>query len=140
MREDCTRRRSTIAIICLAIGLLVAPFSARAQPPVHSPRVGWLEGSGRTDNEHLYTVFLQGLRELGYVEGQNLVLICRDMEGQPDRLPALTAEWVQLPVDVIMTSARGSLSISDNSCIIPELSKLKSMSIRKEHRYARGKR
>jgi putative ABC transport system substrate-binding protein len=49
-------------------------------------------------------VFLQGLRELNYVEGQNLVMIRRDAEGQLDRLPTLAAELVQLPVDVIVTT------------------------------------
>ena len=49
-------------------------------------------------------MFLQGLRELGYVAGQNLVLARRDMEGRLDRLPALAAELVQLPVEVIVTT------------------------------------
>jgi hypothetical protein len=91
-------------IATLTLAILVAPRAAKAQPPAHSPKVGWLEGSGRTDKEHLYTVFLQGLRELGYVEGQNLILVRRDAEGQLDRLPALAAELVRLQVDVIVTA------------------------------------
>jgi ABC-type uncharacterized transport system substrate-binding protein len=91
-------------IVTLAFVILVTPLAAKAQPLAHSPKVGWLEGSGRTDKEHLHAVFLEGLRELGYVAGQNLVLVRRDMEGQFDRLPALAAELAQLPVDVIVTT------------------------------------
>jgi putative tryptophan/tyrosine transport system substrate-binding protein len=98
-------RLTTVGLIAtLTLVILVAPLAAKAQPPAHSPKVGWLEGSGRTDKEPLHAVFLQGLRELGYVEGQNLVLVRRDMEGQPERLPALAAELVQLSVDVIVTT------------------------------------
>jgi putative tryptophan/tyrosine transport system substrate-binding protein len=98
-------RLTTVGLIAtLTLAILVAPLAAKAQPPAHSPKVGWLEGSGRTDKEYLHAVFLQGLRELGYVEGQNLVLIRRDAEGQLDRLPTLAAELVQLPVDVIVTT------------------------------------
>jgi putative tryptophan/tyrosine transport system substrate-binding protein len=96
-------RLTTVGFIAtLTLAILVVPLAAMAQPPTPSPKVGWLEGSGRTDKEPLHAVFLQGLRELGYVEGQNLILVRRDMEGQPDRLPALAAELVQLPVDVIV--------------------------------------
>jgi|RhiMetdeSRZDD1v2_1073273.scaffolds.fasta_scaffold51186_6 putative tryptophan/tyrosine transport system substrate-binding protein len=98
-------RLTTVGLIAtLTFAILVAPLAAKAQLPAHSPKLGWLEGSGRTDKEHLHAVFLQGLRELGYVEGQNLILVRRDMEGQPERLPALAAELVQLPVDVIVTT------------------------------------
>jgi ABC-type uncharacterized transport system substrate-binding protein len=96
-------RLTTVGLIA-TLAILMAPLAAKAQPPAHSPKVGWLEGSGRTDKEHRHAVFLQGLRELGYVEGQNLILVRRDMEGQPERLPALVAELVQLPVNVIVTT------------------------------------
>ena len=78
--------------------------AARRAPPAHLPTVGWLDQGGWADKAHLHAVFLQGLRELGYVEGQNLVMVRRDAEGQLDRLPALAAELVRLPVDVIVTT------------------------------------
>ena len=78
--------------------------AAAAAPPAHLPTVGWLDQGGWADKAHLYAAFLQGLRELGYVEGQNLVMVRRDAEGQLDRLPALAAELVRLPVDVIVTT------------------------------------
>src|SRR5262245_26843917 len=51
---------------------------------------------------HLREAFLQGMRDLGYVEGRNLVVEYRDAEGKPERLPALVAELVALKVDVIV--------------------------------------
>src|SRR5215813_3764200 len=89
-------------MVTLTLSMLVALCAAA--PPAHLPTVGWLDQGGWADKAHLHAVFLQGLHELGYIEGQNLVIARRDMEGQPDRLPALAAELVQLPVDVIVTT------------------------------------
>ena len=79
-------------MVTLTLSMLVAPCAAA--PPAHIPTVGWLDQGGWADKAHLHAVFLQGLRELGYVEGQNLVMVRRDAEGQLDRLPALAAELV----------------------------------------------
>src|SRR6266446_3592580 len=92
-------------IVALALSILVAPRASDAQQPAHIPKVGWLDWGGRPDKAHLHAAFLQGLRELGYVEGQNLVLARRDAEGQLDQLPALAVELVRLPVDVIVTAS-----------------------------------
>src|SRR6266567_2879293 len=54
-------------------------------------------------NPHLREAFRQGLRDLGYVEGRNVVIEYRDAEGKPERLPALAAELVALKVDVIVS-------------------------------------
>ena len=89
-------------MVTLTLSMLVALCAAA--PPAHIPTVGWLDQGGWADKAHLHAVFLQGLRELGYVEGQNLVMVRRDAEGQLDRLPALAAELVQLPVDVMVTT------------------------------------
>jgi putative ABC transport system substrate-binding protein len=93
---------TVVCLVTLTLSLLVAPCAAA--PPAHLPTVGWLEQGGRADKAHLQTVFLRGLREFGYVEGQHLVMVRRDAAGQLDRLPALAAELVQLPVDVIVTT------------------------------------
>ncbi len=77
-------------------GLLAAPLAAEAQSGGKVHRVGYLSTSGR-----VFESFRQGLRELGYVEGQNLVLDVRLAHGQLDRLPALAAELVTLRPDVI---------------------------------------
>jgi putative tryptophan/tyrosine transport system substrate-binding protein len=85
-------------IVTLLLGLLVAPLAGGAQPPGKVPRIGLLEDS-------LYwEAFRQGLRDLGYIEGQNIRLEARLPAGQPERLPALAAELVQLPVDIIVAS------------------------------------
>ena len=64
-------------------------------------RIGYL-GTNRAANPHLHEAFRQGLRDLGYVEGRNLVIEYRDAEGKVERLPALAPELVALNVDVIV--------------------------------------
>jgi putative ABC transport system substrate-binding protein len=82
--------------------LLAAPLAAKAQPAAKIARIGYL---GRKANSHLHAAFLQGLRDLGYVEGRNVVMEYRDAEGRSERLPALAAELVALKVDVIVAVA-----------------------------------
>ena len=86
----------------LAGGLLAAPLVAEAQQAAKIARIGYL---GRKANSHLLAAFLQGLRDLGYVEGRNVVIEVRDAEGKFERLPALVAELVALKVDVIVAVA-----------------------------------
>jgi putative ABC transport system substrate-binding protein len=76
--------------------LLAAPLAAKAQQAGKVARIGVLG----TKSE----AFLQGLRDLGYVEGRNVVIEYRLDEGKPERLPALAAELVALRVDVIVTA------------------------------------
>jgi ABC-type uncharacterized transport system substrate-binding protein len=92
------------------IWLMVAIFQttvspAGAQQPTKIPRIGYLTASTRSTMSARVEAFRQGLRELGYVEGKNIVLEWRYAEGTLDRLPALAAELVRLKVDVIVTSA-----------------------------------
>src|SRR5216683_5208638 len=86
----------------MAGSLLAAPLAAEAQPVAKVPRIGYL-ALNPTANPHLHEAFRQGLRDLGYVEGRNVVIETRDAEGKPERLPALAAELVALKVDVIVT-------------------------------------
>jgi putative ABC transport system substrate-binding protein len=82
----------------LTAGLLAAPLAAEAQDAAKIARIGFLvQGSGPVDQD-----FLQGLRDLGYVEGRTLVIEYRSAEGKPERLPPLAAELVALKVDVIV--------------------------------------
>jgi putative tryptophan/tyrosine transport system substrate-binding protein len=91
-------------LVTLALGLLVAPLAAKAQSPAQVPRIGWLSlgAPSPTPNPYLRDALRQGLRELGWVEGQNITIESRYAEGQPDRLPDLAAELVRLKVDVIL--------------------------------------
>src|SRR5215467_7264817 len=83
-------------------GLLATPLTAGAQQAGKIPRIGYV-GLNSGANPHLQEAFLQGLRDLGYVEGRNVVIEYRSAEGKPERLPALAAELVALKVDVIVT-------------------------------------
>src|SRR5262245_52405919 len=88
--------------ICAVLLALSVP--AEAQQPEKVPRIGFLGGSSPSAISARIESFRQGLRELGYVEGKNIVVEYRHAEGKQDRLPALAAELVRLKVDVIVTS------------------------------------
>jgi putative tryptophan/tyrosine transport system substrate-binding protein len=90
-------------LVTLALGLLVPPLAANAQRPANVPRIGMLLGNDADAAAPSLEAFRQGLRELGYVEGQTIALEYRFAEGKVEPLPALAAELVQLPVDVIVT-------------------------------------
>jgi putative tryptophan/tyrosine transport system substrate-binding protein len=81
--------------------LLAAPPAAEGQQAAKIPRIGFLS-LNLAPNPHLREAFRQGLRDLGYVEGSNVVIEYRDAGGKPERLPALAAELVALKVDVIV--------------------------------------
>jgi putative ABC transport system substrate-binding protein len=86
-----------------ALGLLGMPSAVQAQPESKGPRIGYL-ALNLTDKAgaHLRDAFLQGLHDLGYIEGRNLLIEYRDADGRIDRFPALASELVALKVDVIV--------------------------------------
>jgi putative ABC transport system substrate-binding protein len=88
----------------LGVLLLALSLPARAQQPAKLPRIGYLDVASISSEAARNQAFRQGLRELGYVEGKNIVIEWRSAEEKPDRLPALAAELVRLKVDVIVTS------------------------------------
>jgi putative ABC transport system substrate-binding protein len=90
------QRTTAGLLILLALGVLAAPFAAAQTRKV--ARIGLL------DYTPSWEPFLQGLRELGYRAGENLHLEYRPTEGRRERLPALAAELVRLPVDVLVTA------------------------------------
>jgi putative ABC transport system substrate-binding protein len=89
-------------IVTLLLSLLAVPLAAEAQPPAKVPRIGYLSLGSASDTPYILDAFRQGLRELGWVEGQNIVIALRYAEWQPDRLADVAAELVQLQVDVIV--------------------------------------
>jgi len=91
------RRQFLIA----AGALLATPLAADGQQAAKVARIGHLSPN-LAAGPHLRDAFLQGLRDLGYVEGRNVVIEYRDAEGKLERLPALAAELVALKVDVIL--------------------------------------
>jgi putative tryptophan/tyrosine transport system substrate-binding protein len=95
-------RRTFGFLITLALGLLVAPFAAEAQPAGNVSRIGLLLlGSSSSFSSHLEG-FRQGLRDLGWVEGQQIALEYRYTE-HLDQLPELAADLVRLKADLIVT-------------------------------------
>jgi putative ABC transport system substrate-binding protein len=94
--------RAALTVV-LALGLLAAPLAAEAQQAAKIARIGYLS-INLAANPHLREAFLQGLRDLGYVEGRDVVIEDRSAEGKLERFPALAAELVALKVDVIVTA------------------------------------
>lgn len=90
-----------IVFLITAFGMLASAGSAAARPPARLPTIGVLgAASGGTDRS---AAFHEGLRDLGYVEGKNVVIVSRHAHGKRALLPALAAELVRLKVDVIVT-------------------------------------
>src|SRR5262249_15863670 len=100
-RGDRVRRRAFITL--LGGGAVAWPLAARAQQPGRVYRIGVLELSPGASNAANFDALRKGLRELGYVEGQNLVLDYRSADGRAERFPQLAAELLRLNVDLIVT-------------------------------------
>jgi ABC-type uncharacterized transport system substrate-binding protein len=97
-------------------GILAAPLAAEAQTAEKVYRIGML---GSSASDPLVEAFKQGLRELGYVEGRNIMVEYRSAEGRPDRLPDLAADLVRLKVDVIVASSQGAVAAKQATTTIP---------------------
>jgi putative ABC transport system substrate-binding protein len=101
------KRKITVLALCAVLFALGS--SAEAQQTAKIPRIGYLTADPLSAISANRDAFRQGLRELGYVEGKNLVIEWRVSEGKPDHELALASELVRLKVDVIVGG--GSLSI-----------------------------
>ena len=91
--------------------LLTAPLVTEAQQAGKIARIGYL-ALNRAAGPHRLEAFLQGLRDLGYVEGRNVMIEYRDAEGKTERLPALAAELVALKVDVIVAGGGAQAALA----------------------------
>src|SRR5437879_4019126 len=101
------RRREFVGLVG---GAAAWPMAARAQPSGKVPRVGVLASDTPAISGNLVEAFRKRLRDLGYVEGQNVIVEYRWADGKSDRLPSLAAELLRLNVDVIV-AAGGGLSV-----------------------------
>src|SRR5262249_11573862 len=100
------------AIVTLILSLLAVPRAAAAPPAGQGwRRRGLCAGPGRGIDE----AFRQGLRDLGYVEGQNLTIEFRYAEGHLERLPELAAELVCLPVDILVTAGENAARVAQQA-------------------------
>ena len=97
------RRPKWLRVVAIVVTFAFGGAVAQAQQPTKVPRIGYLGATSRSFSSGRIEAFRQGLRELGYVEGKNIVIEWRHHEGKLDRLPALAAELVRLKVDIIIT-------------------------------------
>jgi putative ABC transport system substrate-binding protein len=95
--------RKTVTRLTLCAMLCALCAIAEAQQPKKVPRIGYLTGSSPSAIAERTEAFRQGLRDLGYVEGKDIVIEYRYAEGKLERLPTLVSELVRLKVDVIVT-------------------------------------
>jgi putative ABC transport system substrate-binding protein len=107
-------------IIILALGLFCVSLAAEAQPARTVPRLGVLLAGHAAVPALNLEAFRQGLHERGWIEGQNIILEYRYAERQLERLPALAAELVRLPVDILFaTTAQGAKAAQQATTTIP---------------------
>lgn len=101
--RDYMKRR--VFVCATGVGLMMVPLRVTAQQPQRVPRIGYLFSFTPAEGRHLWEACQQGLRDLGYVEGQNIRFEPRWADGHHDRLPELATELVRLNVDVIVAAA-----------------------------------
>jgi putative ABC transport system substrate-binding protein len=101
--------------VLLALALLAAPLAIGAQPTGKVPRIGWIGGPTRESAEVFVREFRQGLKDLGWVEGQNIVIEWRFAGGRAERLPDLAAELVRLRVDLIVAPSTPTILAAKNA-------------------------
>jgi putative ABC transport system substrate-binding protein len=94
--------RQSVLGIALAALLFAPGYLAEAQQPTKIPRIGYLAGGDATSARPPVEAFQQGLRELGYVEGKNILVEYRYAEGRQDHVPRIVSELVQLKVDLLV--------------------------------------
>src|SRR5262249_36961757 len=92
------------AFTLLAVLVLVTPLGIEAQQPTKVARIGYLSPLAASADSAHSKAFREGLRDLGYVEGQNAVIEARHADGRFERLPDLAAEIIRLRVDVLVAA------------------------------------
>ncbi len=111
------RRREFISLLG---GAAAWPLAARAQQAGKVPRIGLLSPFSHSDTALWHRAFLEGLRDLGWVEGKTILIEYRYAEGRNDRLPELVADLVRLKVDIIVTAVTNdALAAKDATREIP---------------------
>jgi ABC-type uncharacterized transport system substrate-binding protein len=112
-----TRQTFHLVWIALAVAVLSA---AEAQQQAKIPRIGFLLDSPLSSNAARTDAFRQGLRELGYVEGKNILIEWRSADGKLDRIPAIASDLVRLKVDALVTAGpAGTAPAKDATAVIP---------------------
>ena len=102
-------------VVTLALATLAVPFPSGAQQAARVPRIGFLGAVTPEDFPHLEAAFREGLRELGYVEGENTLIEYRWAEGRAERLPELAADLVRLKVNAIFAITSAAARAAKNA-------------------------
>jgi len=108
-------RRIGLAVV-LTLSLILAPLATEAQEPGKIPRIGILRPGSPPDP--LVEAFRQGLHELGYADGRNIIIEYRWAEGRDERLPSLAADLVRLQLDVIV-AGQAATAVKQATNVIP---------------------
>src|SRR5262249_3746755 len=107
--------RAAVPSILVGVVLVAVAVIAEAQQPKKVPRIGYLSNFDPATESTRIEAVRQALRELGYIEGQNIAFEYRYAEGKLDRLPEFAAELVRLKVDIIMTGGAASIRAAKNA-------------------------
>jgi putative ABC transport system substrate-binding protein len=119
-RKSKIQNRKLVGIVALVVAFAMAGAVAQAQQSAQVPRIGFLASGSSSSFSSQTEAFRQGLRQLGYVEGQNIVIEYRYAEGKTDRFADLATELIRFKVDVIVTaSTPGVLAAKKASSTIP---------------------
>jgi ABC-type uncharacterized transport system substrate-binding protein len=105
----------TVLILLLGFAILVAPRAGEAQRAAKVPRIGFLDAISSDFASYRVDRLRAGLRELGYVEGKNIVIEYRWADGKYERLPGLAAQLVQLKVDVIVAASTNAIQAAQRA-------------------------
>ena len=106
--KSAIQNRKWVGIFAIALTFVFGGVAARAQQPKKVPRIGYLSSGDPASESARSEAIRLALRELGYIEGQNIAIEYRYAEGKPDRLPELAAELVRLKVDIIVVAGGDS--------------------------------
>jgi ABC-type uncharacterized transport system substrate-binding protein len=103
-RKSKIQNRKWAGLFAVVVALMVCGARAEAQQPKKVPRIGYLSAGGAAGEFARSEAIRLALRELGYIEGQNIAIEYRFAEGKVDRAPELAAELVRLKVDIIVVT------------------------------------
>ena len=115
-QSDKNSMHKKITSLALYTLLIASSFPAAAQQPKKVARIGYLSADDAGSESSRAEPIRLALRELGYIEGQNIAIEYRYAEGKRDRLPELAAELVRLKVDIIASSRRGRADPASHEC------------------------
>ena len=111
------RRRAFVTGLCVAAAW---PLAARAQQAARLPTIGWLVASTKPATSEWMAKFAQRLRELGWIDGRNVVVDYRWADGRPERMTEIAAEFVRMRVDIIVTGGTPAVQAArEATSIIP---------------------